>query len=192
MLVKDIVAKAFTLLDRPALADKISKNQQLTDGENDAAQTMLFCFNAVEDEVARSYIRLIKDQEMTDSGSGFTFAYFMRPPISIISVVADGKELDYKLSPTAVHVEGVTRATVRYAYAPKKKSMTENSEFGDGIGENLFAYGAASEYCLINGEVQAAELWESKYRQAIDAAQAGDTPIGKLHAGGYIPPRRWV
>ena len=39
---------------------------------------------------------------------------------------------------------------------------------------------------LINGEVEASEAWEAKYRREIDRVQ------NKLPVCGQIPPRRWV
>ena len=90
------------------------------------------------------------------------------------------KGQNYLLSETGVY-------TVKYLYAPAPKALTDESDFpGYPIGERMLAYGIASEYCLIAGDVEAAESWESRYRAEIERFR----PYEK--AKGTIPSRYWI
>ena len=75
---------------------------------------------------------------------------------------------------------------VEYYYTPAKKTLEGDCEVSNFVGERLLALGVASEYCVICGELEYAELFESKYHTEIDKAQPKE-------AGGlYVPPRRWI
>ncbi len=191
MKVKDIIVKALTFIGRGDTASRLSGGESLTDEEGEAVETMLFCFNAVEDEVARNYLKLTYKEQLTGRLGHFPYAYFMHTPLEVLKVEVDGAEVSFEMFPTFLYADS-DRVTAEYTFAPTKKTIDDSADFPDTTGENVFAFGAASEYCLINGEVESAEVWETKYRQTIDALQSGAEEEQKLPHGGYIPPRRWV
>ena len=85
-----------------------------------------------------------------------------------------------------LEAEGI-RITVRYMYCPVKKTISDESDYsGYPVGERLMSYGAAAEYCLIEGAFEDSENWEKRYRDEI----ARHRPYEK--AEGYIPARKWV
>lgn len=185
MVVKDIIISALNIIGRYELAEKLSTGV-VTDAEGkETVNTLLYCFNAVEDELARNYIPLNTKEEVTSPDGDFNYVRFKHTPVRIKKVFADGKEIEYEVFPKYLRADA-KRITVEYDYAPFKKQLENESEFCIDAGENMLSYGCASEYFLINGEIEAAELWEKKYRQAIDGLQRS------LPVGGYIPPRRWV
>ena len=186
MTVKDIIISALKNLGRAELSGKLEKSLTLSAEENDTVNTLLYCYNAVEDEVARAYIPLTASEKISGKDGEFYYARFMRAPVKIKRVTVDGKRIAYEKYPLYIKADA-DEICVEYEYSPCKKTLDAASEFPDGTGEYLFACGTAAEYCLINGEVEAAALWESKYRQCIDGAQAKLSP-----PSGYIPPRRWV
>lgn len=58
MKVKDIIATALRFVGREEISRKISPvddacDADLTDEEGEVIETMLYCFNSVEDELAR-------------------------------------------------------------------------------------------------------------------------------------------
>ncbi|MDE7306904.1 MAG: hypothetical protein K2N33_05885 [Clostridia bacterium] len=186
MRVKDIIISALKILGRADLAQKLSDGGELSAEESEKINTLLYCYNAVEDEVARCYIPLAAQDDLTSGNGEFYYASFIHAPVKIKRVTADGKKIPYEKFPLYLKADAA-EIKVEYDYSPRKKALDMGSEFSDGTGEYLFACGTAAEYCLINGEVEAAALWESKYRQCIDEAQAKLLP-----QSGYIPPRRWV
>lgn len=185
MKVKDVVVSALNIIGRSELADSLLNGQEISAGDAEVINTLLYCFNATEDEVARKYVPLTYREELSSQSGSFYFAAFVHAPVKLKSVTAGGAEISYEVFPE--YLKAVAKKiTVEYEYAPTKKKIDGTSDFGTEVGEYLLALGAAAEYCLINGEVEAAQLWEKKYRAAIDGAQS------KLPAGFNIPPRRWV
>lgn len=152
----------------------------------DEIQTLLYCVNAVEDELARYYFPLKKSEVLQSATGEYPFESFEKRPLKILSVTAGGKKTEFESLIGGIRC-GATKICVLYEYSPYKKDLEGESEFdGVAVGANLIAKGAASEFCLIRGETSAAELWESKYRQEIDIAQKS------AKCGGAVPPRRWV
>ncbi len=186
MKVKDIIARALRITGRADVADALDSDAERTADGEEAVKTMLYCFNAVENELARSYFPLIYSEEVVAVSGRVSFADFTYCPVKITSVKSGGKPLKYTLNPQYISADAEA-VSVEYWYTPAQKDIDGDSAYdGTEVGELLVAYGAASEYCLINGESAAAELWESKYREAIDGSRRTHR---RKH---YIPPRRWV
>lgn len=185
MRVKDIIISALKVLGRLELAEKLSAGVEFTAEESEKINTLLYCYNAVEDEVARCYIPLYACDTLTGDGGEFYYLSFTHAPVKIKRVTSGGENIDYKRFPLFLRADAA-EICVEYEYSPRKKDLGDGCEFPDGAGEHLFVCGTAAEYCLVNGEVEAAALWESKYRRCIDEAQ------GRTASAGYIPPRRWI
>lgn len=185
MKVKDVISSALKLVGREELvpfADKPSDS-----GIDDAAEvieTLLYCFNAVEDELARKYIPLVAREEMFSDGE-YYFSGFAHPPVKIKKVFANGKQVKFVLFAKYMSV-GSKKITVEYEFAPMRKNIDDESDYGDEVGEYLLALGVASEYAVINGEATLADIREKKYRSHLDGIQR------KLSVCARIPPRRWV
>ena len=186
MLVKDVIRSAMRLVGRGDICELLSSEGQLPEEQGAAVQTMLYCYNAVEDELARRHFPLTATDKLTSNSGTYYFARFYHTPIKINRVYSGGARVKYKIFSEYLKAD-YPSVEVEYDYSPAKKSLTGSCEFeGLDLGEMLFAYGCAAEYSLINGEIRSAELWESKYRQAVDGARKN------LPQYSDIPPRRWV
>ena len=185
MKVKDVIISALHMLGRNPLADSLKNGSELNAEETETVDTLLYCYNAVEDEIARKYIPLTYSETMSASDGIFYFAAFARTPVAIKRVLSDGKEIGYEMFAQYMRVNA-KKVTIEYEFSPSKKRIDGTSDYGAETGEYLIAAGMVAEYCLINGEIETSEQWEQKYRQKIDRAQT------KLPSGGYLTPRRWV
>lgn len=186
MKVKDIVADALRLIGRGDAAQVLAEGLSEAGEISETTETMLYCFNAVEDELARFYFPLVFSEEIASKSGKIYFSDFSRNPVKITSVTCGGKPAVCRYEPQYIEVNADS-AVIEYWYAPSKKTIDGDSAYdGTEVGESLVAYGAAAEFCLINGESAAAELWESKYREAIDRARSTH------RRRRMIPPRRWV
>lgn len=186
MKLKDIVACALHFVGRKDVADRLA-GEEVAEGEcAEAAETMLYCVNAVEDELARCYFPLIYREEKAVSSGKIYFSELSRRPVKITGVRKNGKPLPYELEPQYIQVNADC-AEIEYWYTPEKREAEGESAFnGTEVGERLIAEGAASEYCLLNGESLASQVWERRYRESIDKAQ-------RTHRRKHgIPPRRWI
>lgn len=187
MKIRDAIACALKNLGRNELAESVSAGVEADGEEADTVNTLLYCFNAVEDEIARRYIPLHAEETINSANGRFLFASFDKTPVRIKRVTSDGKDIEYQIFPSYLQANAKT-ITVEFEYSPAKKTISDYSDYWSGeAGEYMFACGMTAEYCLLNGEIEAAEVWESKYRQSIDEAQRHALP-----SGGHIPPRRWV
>lgn len=182
MLVKDVITSVLRLIGRTDVIGAMDGG--LTEEQTEVVNTLLHCYNAVEDELGRLYFPLVDERELTFDGGVYVFSDMPHVPVKILAVIKDGKKLKFRLYPK--YVKAVSgKLTVRYCYAPTKKPLLGMSELGEPVSERMMSYGVAAEYCLIGGLVESAEIWESKYREEIAANRAG---------GGYgrLPQRSWV
>lgn len=185
MKVKEIIITALNYIDRGDISAALEGGSALSEEQSSVVKTMLFCCNAVENELARHYFPLENTEELISTAGNYAYTAFEYNPVQIIEVTQNGKPVAYTVNPSGLRTD-CRKITVRYKYVPSKKDIDGDSAFdGMRVDEALVAAGAASEYCLLNGEISLAQLWESKYRIRIDRAM-------KNFTGLNIPPRRWV
>lgn len=185
MLIKDIAARALRYVGRADLSSTVAGGGTPTGEGAEAVETLLYCINAVEDELARYYFPLEYTEKLYAVSGKYEFTRFTHTPVKVLKVTVDDKEIDFTVYPTYISAAENT-ATITYTYSPDKKSLSSESDYGDDVGEEIIACGAASEFCLLNGEAEAAASWESRYRFWIDRSKKTSG------TGIYIPPRRWV
>lgn len=185
MTIRKILAGALRRIGREDLAVDVDGGGEPSGEDGEVVTTLLYCINAVEDELARYYFALKFTEELSSADGLFPFGSFSRTPIKIISVTHGGKKIPYEVTEKGVSA-GFNTVEITYRYVPSPKTIEGDSAFGDiGDGE-ITALGAASEYCLICGEAALSEVWETRYREAIDRAQS------ELGRSAEIPPRRWI
>lgn len=186
MKVKDIILRALKYAGREDVAKAVSEDD-ITDGEcAETVETLLYCFCAVEDELARFYFPVAARESFSSFSGKYEFGKFAHRPVRIVSVTSGGKEVKYELFPTYLKADAFS-VDIEYEYSPSKKTIGEDSEFSeDTVSEKMLAAGTASEYCLICGEMSLAEYFEKVYRREIEVLSR------KSLSGVRFPPRRWV
>lgn len=189
MSIRDILVSALRRIGREDLANDIESGGEPVGEGEEVVQTMLYCINATEDELARYYFPLKCTETLNSQDKTFYFSEFTHTPVRILCVKSGGAEIDYELF-TNYLVADCAEIEITYMYAPAKKTIEDISEFGDIGDGNITSLGAASEYCLICGEASLAEVWETRYREAIDRARRATEKDEAQRA--YIPPRRWI
>lgn len=186
MKVKDVITSALRLIGRAELIDDISYPSDSDYGDaEEVISTLLYCFNAVEDELARKYIPLVASEEMLSPDTKFPYSDFKHYPLRVKRVTVDGSRADFEVFPKYLQVRA-RKITAEYEYVPARKKIDGDSDYDESVGEHLLALGIVSEYSVINGEAEMADVWEKKYREQIDKVQRS------LHVCENIPPRRWV
>lgn len=185
MGIQDILINALTRIGREDVALFVEEGLE-PGGENDeVVKIMMYCINAVEDELARYYFPLTHTETLRSKDGNFKFADFTKTPVKILKVTHGCKNIKYELQPNLL-IADKNEIEVTYCYTPKKKLQDGQSEFGT-IGDGIItALGAAAEYCFICGEVSLAEALETRYHEAIDRAQR------QQKSSVYVPPRRWI
>jgi hypothetical protein len=181
MTVKEILDDAMRLTGRDELDGQGSEGN-----ESKVKYAMLFCLNAVIDELARGYFPIRKREELTSDTGRYDFSNFAERPVKIVKVTSGAKKIGWHIYPE-YFICDKQNVTVEYEYVPNK--LTEDDEFDYPdvqVSFRLVEYGIAAEYMLICGEVESAAMWEQKYRQEIDRLLSLRTVRER------IPPRRWL
>lgn len=186
MNVSDIIASALVLIGRKELVPFIEDpSNAMDDDAGEVIETLLYCYNAVEDELARKYIPLIAREQMHSENGKFRYFDLPLSPIKIRKVTVNGKSVKFDAL-TGYMTVNAKDIVVEYEYAPPRKGIDEFSDYDGEVGEYLLALGIAAEYALINGEGEMADRWEKKYRAELDRVQR------TLPVCASIPPRRWI
>ena len=185
MSIRDILYSALRRIGREDIALDLEGGGEPEGEAADVVQTLMYCINATEDELARYYFPLKCTETLYSENKTFYFAGFSHTPVRILQVKSGGRDLPYELQTNCI-TAGADKIEITYFYAPKKKALDDESQFGETGDGYITALGAAAEYCLICGEASMAEVWETRYREAIDRARKTSNP------GAYVPPRRWI
>lgn len=158
MTVKEVIERSAELL-----------GIELTD-EN--METLLKCYNIVENELAMDYFPLQIVNKVLIKENKIEYADLQRQACRIIGVHdCDHKELKYKLYPQHIGFSKKDNGKycfVRYCYIPQEKSMDCISDFDGSMFKDIFEYGVCAEYCIIQGDFKQVELWDKKYKKAIN------------------------
>ena len=184
MRVREILVLAAELCGRRELADFLAGKTGADAGAMEREEeTLLRCYNLVENEIALDYLP-IRTRERFCSDGAVPYAAFARRPVEIFAVRGLSGE---KLAFTAVGEGLRVRAgavEVEYSYRPSVKSGSDFPETACEDGGRLLALGAACEFMLMNGELETAAVLDKKYRDALACAC-------REH-GGRFRLRRWV
>lgn len=186
MTIRDILYSALRRIGREDIAVGMEGGGEPEGEAAEVVQTLTYCINATEDELARYYFPLKCTETLYSTENNiFNFADFSHTPVRILKVQSGGRDITYELLTNCI-VADAQEIEITYFYCPKKKTLDDESQFGETGDGYITALGAAAEYCLICGEASMAEVWENRYRKAIDRARK------KCDSGAYVPPRRWI
>ena len=130
------------------------------------------------------FFPLIEEEEFDTSTGVLEYIDFGYPAIRVFSVVDEkGENLQFKLFLNRLETK-VGRIKVKYSYAPEEKDMDSDSDYEMRF-KRIFVYGMAAEYSLVEGELEAANAWDKKYKAGIAAMY--QPPQGKR-----MKERRWM
>ena len=183
MTVKEIIIAAATEL---GIADEV---RAFIEGEAETGKaktdTLVRCFNLVENEVARDYLPLYAEEVLETETGAVYYEELEKSAVRILGIEDEwGNSLAYKLFPEYLKTQS-GKICVRYTYTPTEKDIDGESDFTLYASLRLFAYGVAAEYALATGAFEEAAVWDKKYKDAIHAAY-------KLRSVKKIQSRRWV
>lgn len=195
MLIKDIINAAAKLLNLScAEAEREGDNvvcPSESAGEPEVSERekelLLKCVDFIIDEVARDYFPLLKEEKMTAVNGKLFFADFSREPTAVASVFKDGRRLNFARLYDGLKLPESGEVTVKYTFKPFKATLDGETEWADScVSERILAYGTAAEYCIAAGFDSDAEMWDKRYRDALERA------VIKYLSGKTLPKRRWL
>ena len=151
-----------------------------------SSSQLIRCANLVIKEVACEFIPLTFRQIIKSEAGAIPYTKFAKPLLLIKSIKdLNGEVVTAYTTPNYLAIEEGTFA-VTYNYIPSDKGFFEDIDFkGDKASDRIFAYGTASEYCLINGDYDNALYWERRYKDALEVLTGKET-------FALVPKRRWI
>lgn len=133
-------------------------------------ETLLRCFNIVENELALDYLPLYAEEDVFAETGAVRYAELTRPAVRILRVTDEwGNAVPFKLFPEYLKTQP-GKIKIVYTYTPKEKMAEESSDYILQASPRLFAYGMASEYCFACGLYEEGGAWDKKYKDALAAA----------------------
>ena len=166
--VKEVMKTAAELIG----ADGLAKSVEEGGSSSEELSLLLKCFNLVENEVALDYFPLKKQERFTPSAGKISYTKFAEAPVRILKLTgSSGNSLAFELFFDRIDCKGYSREVeITYAFAPRVKALTDNSDFAGKISVRLLAFGVAAEYLLATNRYAEAAAFEKKYREALLAA----------------------
>lgn len=184
MIVKDIVKNAGELV---GISEQVAT---YLDGDTSVGkkevETLLSCYNLVENELALDYYPLVAEEEISTDTGRLDFGLLKKPVVRFLAVQdAYGIHVPYTLYVGYLKTSAGT-VKLRYTYTPSlEKGLSDACECALGVSERMMAYGVAAEYCFMNGLYEEGEAWSKKYRDSIMATY-------RAQKSKTIAARRWV
>ena len=157
------------------------------EGEDGATVTelLLRCFNLVENELALDYLPLVAEEEKVTNAGKIVYSGLNNSIVRIIRVTdEEGNSIAYQVFPDYLMTQ-TGKVHIVYSYTPTPKTIGDESDFTLYVSTRMFEYGILAEYFAAVGRFEEANVWDEKYKDAIEAAY-------RAQSGGRMPVRRWV
>ena len=171
MQVKEILKLACSFLGKEELLDceYFEENgEEITESVSKELDKLLTCLNVVTEEVAMSYLPLIKQKEVTFVNGKISVLDIDENIASIISIKnKSGRNLKYKYVSDEI-VCLTTKAIVTYKVYPSHLNLDGTAEtFGNRLSARILAYGVASEFAYSEMLYDDATIWENRFKNAL-------------------------
>ena len=166
MTVKDILKIVCEFVGEREILKKLSQSESLSAREQEKVDIMTRCFNLVNQEIASDYLPFLT-KESVDTEGIINFENLQKSVVHVYEIKNRfGMNLKFRLFPNFVEVTGHAKSIV-YSFLPDELSLESEVEAPCNLTARIFAYGVASEYLLIDGISQDAEIWENRFKESL-------------------------
>lgn len=185
MKVKEILAYASEFIGEREIAKKLasSETETFSNREQEKVDALLRCFNFVNEEIASDYLPYLTREEINVDNSILNFSSLSKTLINIYSIKGRFHNVRYRQYPDYVQIFGKAKEIV-YSFLPDKHELDDEFEFYNGLSARIFAYGVASEYFLIDGLSEDAEIWEERFKESLFV-------LSRKKSETKLPKRKW-
>ncbi len=184
MTVKEILTLVCEFVGEREILKKFETEGELSSREQEKVEIMTRCFNLVNQEIASDYLPFLT-RESVDTNGILNFSELKKSVVHIYEIKNRfGINLKFKLFPNFAEVNGHAR-TVVYSFLPEELSLESTVEAPCNLTERIYAYGVASEYLLIDGLSEDAEIWENRFKEGLFM-------LSRKHGEHTLPKRRWL
>lgn len=184
MTVLSIIKIVCDFVGESELILKLSDEESLTAVEKDKVDKMIRCLNLVNQQISTDYIpNLVKEE--VDFVDKIFFSSLSKNNIIRVNEIRNRFSFKMKFKSYNDYVEFNGKAkTIIYSCLPEDVSALDD-EIQGNIPAYVYAYGVASEYLLMDGVSEDADIWQEKYKQALFM-------LTKSHGEHILPARSWI
>lgn len=187
MTVKDIIKLVCEFIGEKELLAKLKSTDSsttFTTREQEKLDTMVDCFNLVNQEIASDYLPFLTKEDVCVDDGILNFADLQKAVINIYEIKNRfGVNLKFKIFPSFVEIEGKARKVV-YSFLPSDLTLDETVDIVCGLSARVYAYGLASEFLLVDGVSEDAEIWEERFKESLFV-------LGRKRGEHIMPKRTW-
>ena len=187
MTVKDIIKLVCEFVGEKEILSKLNSTEAVsyTDREQEKLDLMVQCFNLVNQEIASDYLPFLTKEEIDVKNSILNFSELEKTVVNVYEVKNRfGTSLRFRLFPNYLEINGHAKSIV-YSYLPDDKVLTDNVEMLNGLSARVYAYGVASEFLLIDGLSEDAEIWEERFKESLFV-------LSRKRGEHILPRRSWI
>lgn len=186
MTVKEILKLVCEFVGEREILQKLSEqNPSYTTRESEKLETMVRCFNLVNQEIASEYLPFLFEEEIDINNSILNFSSLSKSVVAVYQLKDKfGFPVRFKNFPNYIEVCGDGKKII-YSYLPDDVTLSSDFDLKNGLSARVYAYGVASEYLLIVGMSEDAEIWEERYKESLFI-------LSKKNGEHRLPRRRWL
>ena len=187
MTVKDIIKLVCEFVGEREILTILNATEEVsyTSREQEKLDIMIRCFNLVNQEIASDYLPFITKEEIDVKDSILNFSELNKQVVNVYEVKNRfGCSLRFKLFPNYMEISGHAKSIV-YSYLPEDKNLSDDVEMFNGLSGRVYAYGVASEFLLIDGLSEDAEIWEDRFKESLFV-------LSRRRGEHILPRRSWI
>jgi hypothetical protein len=185
MTVKEILMLACEFVGEGEIAQKVKNGETLNESEQKKYESLLSCFNLVNQEIASDYLPNLTKESVTVFDGKIFFSTLSKNATHIYEVGNRfGMSLPFKNFSNYVEVGGQPKYVV-YSFLPDELGEDEVFEFYGGLSARILAYGIASEFLLVSGLGDEAEVWEERFKESLFV-------LSRKRGEHRLPKRSWL
>lgn len=177
-MTKEILKLSATFLGLDQTAEYLSsdKSQEPSDEVKQQINQLIIFMNYVIREITKDFFPLVQKETITSDQDGKIHFSKLKRKATQIKDVKNFLDLSchFEIFPEFLKVENPnTEYKVFYAFSPKNvQTLDDEIELPFGIDYFVICFGIASEYALVNGLNDEAEMWESKFKAELKSIKS--------------------
>ena len=183
MSVKDIIILACEFTENQSLGQALENNSVLDEEQSEICDSLVKCFNLVNNEVASEYIPIVKWQRVSTTNFKVEYSSLSSKVLHIISVRDSlGRKVKFKAYDSYLMAFA---NTVDIIYQAEPAELAIDSEFYSTLPNRIYAYGIAREYYFQQTLFDEADIWEERFKNTLSI-------MARKRSETHIPKRRWL
>lgn len=171
MIVKEILLSTATCLGREDIVAYLNGNTENVNEETiNAVSVMVSLINIVLNELAATYIPMVKTEGLAFSANKFLFADLSENIIEVEDVFDDyGNKVNYKISGEYL-VADIKTGVIKYHYLPKNYDLNDMIGYREtDVCKMTLVAGLAAEFSISEGLFDEAVMWHNRFVDGVSA-----------------------